>query len=211
MDTVSQSVSHSVSHSAGKGTVWPTVVRTDGWRCNNGACQGPEDRKTTIQEPQHGVPGYGRQLLAQTRQDKTRQACWPGWCRHFARCDLGRYLASRRAASGISRYLDCTEVHCTNRTRPQYTYCPGPGSEPGPGSRKSRFEPGPVEVPSAATQDPGAHTPKGPKVPKSHARVVAHAHTPTPTHPLRSWFWFHSHLHFHLHFHLHCLLHLPIP
>lgn len=97
-------------------TVWPTVARTDEWAggWTDGyilePCQGPEDHDTTA-----AVQYLGTAIApAPTRQDKTRQACWAqqavaGWVvPSFARCDLGRYLAGCRAASGIVRYLDCT-------------------------------------------------------------------------------------------------------
>lgn len=81
----------------------------DKW-IQTGACQGPEDDDTTA-----AVQYLGTACApAPTRQDKTRQACWAqqvlaGWVvPSFARCDLGRYLAGCRAASGIVRYLDCT-------------------------------------------------------------------------------------------------------
>lgn len=197
-------------------TVWPTVVRTDGWMerwirtvRRTGACQGPEGRRYdsySIDSTEYLANGYSRQH--QPRRGKTRRdkragpqqvlLGWVGWVvPSFARCDLGRYLASRRAASGIVRYLDCTRQYVTCGCRVPLVRCPGPGTEPGPwrqemGQRGQEQEAEKVESSRVESRFLGSSLPRpsppkahpSPKVPspKSHARVFAHAHAHTPTH-----------------------------
>lgn len=95
-------------------------------------------RRTTIRQLRHGtVPGPSKCTSTdEARQDETSvlgPSRWllAGWVvPSFARCDLGRYLAGCRAASGIDMYLDCTLCG----------WLPCPGQVPWPWNRTWALE-----------------------------------------------------------------------
>lgn len=95
-------------------------------------------RRTTIRQLRHGtVPGPSKCTSTdEARQDETSvlgpsRRLLAGWVvPSFARCDLGRYLAGCRAASGIDMYLDCTLCG----------WLPCPGQVPWPWNRTWALE-----------------------------------------------------------------------
>lgn len=173
----------------------------DRW-VHTGALSGP--RRPTIRQLRYGTWVHNTVIAPAPapRQDKTRQACWAqqvlaGWVvPSFARCDLGRYLAGCRAASGIVRYLDCTLWVAA---------VPWPGAlalEPdlGPGRRRewerderqragrmpkksSRAGSSRGSLPrpcSQVPQVPGPRSQVPSPTPVSSSHAHAHTHPPTP-------------------------------
>jgi hypothetical protein len=164
-----------------------SVVRTD-------------ERRGAIMEPVMPTKvlslstAHGRQT-GKTRRDKAYLPgpswdwAWDwalaGWwvVPSFARCHLGRYLANRRAAGGIFRYLDCTRHYHGP------LWCPGPGSEPGPWETRELHTSTPVRAvrgqqaqnfeSRSLCLDPQAPNPS--QVPRLCVRSSTPTPTPTPT------------------------------
>lgn len=186
----------------------------DRW-IHTGACQGPEGRRYDS----YGTVQYLGPAIAPapTRQDKTRQACWApaggcwlGWFRHLRDVIWG---GTWQVAAPPAGSTCISIVLCVGGCR-ALARCPGPGTEPGPwkaegekwetgskraagtvlvvGSRKSRFEPGRVEVlllllcrahvPYLVCPPPKS---QGSQVPSPTPVSSTPTPMPTPTHPLR--------------------------